>query len=128
MDKNSMRWNREANLKYKHIKGAMKQHKGRLVILGGTGREYNHDRWDISYWKFITKFSPSDTNRLEWLSQDGKPSPQLCDPEFDPDCPEQHKGARGRWLDGVRYPLKTETHSMITTNDYLYVFGEFFYL
>ena len=76
----------------------------------------------------ITEISPSDTNRLEWLSQDGKPSPQLCDPEFDPDCPEQHKGARGRWLDGVRYPLRTETHSMMTTNDYLYVFGEFLFL
>ena len=44
MKKNDMYWSREPNLQDRHIKGAMTQHKGRLVILGGTGTDSNHDR------------------------------------------------------------------------------------
>jgi len=87
MSRGDMYWSREPNLNERHIKGAMVQHKGRLVILGGTGTDRNHD-------------SPSDTNKLEWLDQ-----------------------SAGKWRFGQQYPLKTEGHSMVSAEDYLYVFG-----
>ena len=54
-------------------------------------------------------FSVSDTNTIEYLNQNGIIN---------------EDGSVGSWSFGKEYPLLVEEHSMISTKDFLYVFGK----
>jgi len=95
-----MNWEREPTLNARHIKGTMAQHNGRVQILGGTGMEGCDDNEGCD--------SVSDTNTIEYLNQNGIIN---------------EDGSVGSWSFGKEYPLLVEEHSMISTKDFLYVFG-----
>merc|ERR1719197_1663565 len=67
--------------------------------------------WVVLVWRvvMITRAdSVSDTNTIEYLNQNGIIN---------------EDGSVGSWSFGQPYPLLVEEHSMISTKDFLYVFG-----
>merc|ERR1712150_100826 len=92
-------WESEPWLKWQHIKGMMVYHKGRVVMMGGTG---------------LRSESYEDHQYVEWLNQNGQYN-------------ETDK-TYGTWSQGVSLPLTLEEASTITDGTYIYVFGGLHYL
>ena len=96
MSTDSMNWEREPKLAHRHIKGAMVHHKGRLVMIGGTGEKNGGD------------FSQNGSPEVEWLNQN---------------LVINEDGSSGQWRNGKDYPLRVESHTISTTIDNIYVIG-----
>ena len=92
-------WENEPWLKWQHIKGTMVYHKGRVVIMGGTGLHTEGIGYD-------------DHPYTEWLNQNGVYNEQF--------------NVYGTWVPGVHLPLTIEEASAITDGKNIYVFGIFF--
>lgn len=87
-------WEPEPWLKWQHIKGTMTYHKGRVVIMGGTG---------LNSESFI------DHPYVEWFNQNGVYND--TDQTF------------GTWSAGTSLPLSIEETTSISVDGFLYIFG-----
>ena len=95
--KDMIKWENEPWLKWQHIKGTMVYHKGRVVIMGGTGLHTEGIGYD-------------DHPYTEWLNQNG-----VYNEEFK---------NYGVWVAGVHLPLTLEEASAISDTKNIYVFGK----
>ena len=90
------KWESEPWLRNQHIKGTMVYHKGRLVIMAGTG---------------LSSESYEDHPFVEWLNQNG--------------VYNSSDKTYGTWVRGEKLPITLEEVSSITDGESIYVFGMF---
>ena len=105
-----MNWQKEPMLRTQHLHGSMIQHKGRLIIIGGNGDWQNQDGL-VFFVNAVaaTIFRQDSIDSVEFLNQNGILAP---DNTF------------GEWTFGTRYPIYVEETSILSTGDFLYVFGK----
>jgi len=92
--KDMVTWESEPWLNWQHIKGTMIYHKGRVVIMGGTG---------------LREESYEDHPYVEWLNQNG--------------IYNSTDKTYGTWSAGVHLPYTLEEASAVSDGTYAYIFG-----
>ena len=90
-------WESEPWLNWQHIKGTMIYHKGRVVIMGGTG---------------LREESYEDHPYVEWLNQNG--------------IYNSTDKTYGTWSAGVHLPYTLEEASAVSDGTYAYIFGMYY--